>query len=146
MERLVDNIKRSLKNIIMIIVLIFMCGLVIFTMNCAKEHSSSKNKISNVNDSETFKDKLPSDLNEPSQNNDSKEEKPDDNSNMKELPEKPEGDSNMEEPPEKPDGDNSAPNEMPGNDFAKGEPFVMSGSYSTSNILYIICTRRISNI
>ncbi len=138
MERLVDNIKRSLKNIIMIIVLIFMCGLVIFTMNCAKEHSSSKNKISNVNDSETFKDKLPSDLNEPSQNNDSKEEKPDDNSNMKELPEKPEGDSNMEEPPEKPDGDNSTPNEMPGNDFAKGEPFVMSGSYSTSLIYYIL--------
>lgn len=108
MERLVDNMKRSLKNIIMIIVLIFMCGLVIFTMNCAKEHSSSKNKISNVNDSETFKDKLPSDLNEPSQNNDSKEEKPDDNSNMKELPEKPEGDSNMEEPPEKPAGDNTS--------------------------------------
>lgn len=130
--------KRSLKNIIMIIVLIFMCGLVIFTMNCAKEHSSSKNKISNVNDSETFKYKLPSDLNESSQNNDLKEEKTDDNSNMKEPPEKPEGDSNMEEPPENPDGDNSVPNEMPSNDSAKGEPFVMNGSSSISLIYYIL--------
>lgn len=79
-----------------------------------------------------------SDLNESSQNNDSKEEKPDDNSNMKEPPEKPEEDSNMEEPPEKPDGDNSVPNEMPGNDFAKGELFVMSGSSSISLIYYIL--------
>lgn len=79
-----------------------------------------------------------SDLNESSQNNDSKEEKPDDNSNMKEPPEKPEEDSNMEEPPEKPGGDNSVPNEMPGNDFAKGELFVMSGSSSISLIYYIL--------
>ena len=140
--------KRSLKNIIMIVLVILMCGSVVFTMNYAKNNTT--NKMPSMNGGGTPPD-LPSD-NAPgdmktSDGNDSDEDRkepPTDNG------ERLDNNSDMLKPPAKPDGDdNNAPSGMPGNnennsktgnvgEMDNNNDFMMNDSVSISSIYYII--------
>ena len=138
--------KRSLKNIIMIVLVILMCGSIIFTMNYAKSHVTSSNEVPNANGG-GMSPKMPSN------NSNSEMTKPDDNSSSEERKEpptnngeKPDNSSNMGEPPAKPDGDdNNAPSDIPGNNgnnseggMPSGNAPMMNSSASISSIYYII--------
>ena len=138
--------KRSLKNIIMIVLVILMCGSIIFTMNYAKSHVTSSNEMPNANGGGMSPEM-------PSNNSNSEMTKPDDNSSSEERKEpptnngeKPDNGSNMGEPPAKPDGDdNNAPSDIPGNNgnnseggMPSGNAPMMNSSASISSIYYII--------
>ena len=138
--------KRSLKNIIMIVLVMLMCGSIIFTMNYAKGHVTSSNEMPNANGGGT-----PPEM--PSNNSNSEMTKPDDNSSSEERKEpptnngeKPDNSSNMGEPPAKPDGDdNNAPSDMPGNNennseggMPSGNAPMMNSSANISSIYYVI--------
>lgn len=138
--------KRSLKNIIMIILVILMCGSMIFTINYAKSHVTSSNEMPNANGGGT-----PPEM--PNNNSNGEMTKPDDNSSSEERKEpptnngeKPDNSSNIGEPPAKPDGDdNNAPSDMPGNNgnnseggMPSGNAPMMNSSVSISSIYYII--------
>ncbi len=138
--------KRSLKNIIMIVLVILMCGSIVFTMNYAKSHVTSSNEMPNANGGGT-----PPEM--PSNNSNDEMTKTDDNDSSedrKEPPtnngEKPDNSFNMGEPPAKPDGDdNNAPSDMPGNNgnnseggMPSGNAPMMDSSASISSIYYVI--------
>ncbi len=138
--------KRSLKNIIMIVLVILMFGSIIFTMNYAKSHVTSSNEVPNANGGGMSPEM-------PSNNSNSEMTKPDDNSSSEERKEpptnngeKPDNSSNMGEPPAKPDGDdNNAPSDIPGNNgnnseggMPSGNAPMMNSSASISSIYYII--------
>lgn len=138
--------KRSLKNIIMIILVILMCGSMIFTINYAKSHVTSSNEMPNANGGGT-----PPEM--PNNNSNGEMTKPDDNSSSEERKEpptnngeKPDNSSNIGEPPAKPDGDdNNAPSDMPGNNgnnseggMPSGNAPMMNSSVSISSIYYVI--------
>ncbi len=109
--------KRSLKNIIMVVLIVLMFGTIYLTMNYAKNNITVNNEPGNNMEQKEM----------PTGNNDNNMEEPpakpdgDNESNMEEPPEKPEGDNenNMGEPPEKPEGNNESnmgePPEMPNN-------------------------------
>ena len=138
--------KRSLKNIIMIVLVVLMCGSIIFTMNYAKSHVTSSNEMPNANGGGT-----PPEM--PSNNSNDEMTNPDDNSSSEERKEpptnngeKPDNSSNMGEPPAKPDGDdNNAPSDMPGNNgnnseggMPSGNAPMMDSSASISSVYYVI--------
>lgn len=138
--------KRSLKNVIMIVLVILMCGSVVFTMNYAKNHVTSSNEMPNMNDGGT-----PPEM--PSNNSNSEMAKPEDNSSSEERKEpptnngeRPDDNSNMGEPPAKPDGDdNNAPSGMPGDNgnnseggMPSGNVPMMNNNASISYIYYIV--------
>ena len=133
--------KRSLKNIIMIVIVIIMCGSVIFTMNYAKEHVTSSNEMPNMNEGGT-----PPEM--PSDNSNNEMTKPDDDSSSEERKEPPTNSgekkndsSDMEEPPAKPDGDdNNAPSDIPGNNGNNSEGSAPSGNAPTMNSSATIST------
>ena len=140
--------KRSLKNIIMIVLVILMCCSVVFTMNYAKNNTT--NKMPSMNGGGTPPD-LPSD-NAPGDMKTSNGNNTDED--RKEPPtdkgERLDNNSDMEEPPAKPDGDeNNAPNGMPSNnennsktenvgEIDNNNDFIMNDSVSISSIYYII--------
>lgn len=133
--------KRSLKNIIMIVIVVLMCGSIVLTMNYAKNHATSSNQMSNENIGGT-----PPEM--PSDNSNDEMTKPDDNDSSEDKKEPPTNngektDDNMEEPPEKPDGgdDNNAPSDMPSNnnegEIQNNGPMIDNNS-SISSVYYII--------
>ncbi len=140
--------KRSLKNIIMIVLVILMCGSVVFTVNYAKNNTT--NKMPSMNGGGTPPD-LPSDnasgdmkTSDGNNSDEDRKEPPTDNG------ERLDNNSDMLKPPAKPDGDdNNAPSEMPGNnennsktgnvgEIDNNNDFMMNDSDSISSIYYII--------
>ena len=112
--------KRSIKNLIMIIIMLLICGSMIFTMNYPKNHLASSTNSSAPN----------------IQNGGTPPEMPDNNSNSN---------GNMGTPPEKPSDDSGiAPSgEMPNNNEGNkqnGNPPSMNSNAKTSisYIYYII--------
>ena len=92
---------RKTKNIISIVIILLLCGSIVFTGYLSTKSSNTSNNVPNMN-----------------QNGNQPPEMPNGNSEG-EPPEKPDGEmngeqgnnnSNMEEPPEKPDGDNNMVN------------------------------------
>ena len=113
--------KRSLKNIIMVVLVIVMCGFIIFTMNYAKNNATSSNGMPSVGGGET-----------PLQ-------MPDNSKNGEMM--KPENSFSMEEMPAKEDGgDDKTPGDMPGNDIEmkNDNAPMMNNTLSISSIYYII--------
>ena len=113
--------KRSLKNIIMVVLVIVMCGFIIFTMNYAKNNVTSSNGMPSVGGGET-----------PLQ-------MPDNSKNGEMI--KPENSFSMEEMPAKEDGgDDKTPGDMPGNDIEmkNDNAPMMNNTLSISSIYYII--------
>ena len=101
--------KRKTKNSISIVIILLLCGSIVFT-------GYLSTKLSNTNTSNTM----------PTMNNGSQPPEMPNANNQGEPPEKPDGqmneeqgngNSNMEEPPERPNGDNTmgTPPEMPSN-------------------------------
>ncbi len=132
--------KRSIKNIIFIILIILLCGVMFFTVCYAKNNSIQNNKGGMSQNGGT----PPSMPGGSDSNKGTPPEKPSgDNNDMGEPPAKPDGDdtdSNMEEPPARPDEDNnSSSNEkgqMPtGN---PGEQMLEMKKTTISIIYYVI--------
>lgn len=101
--------KRNIKNIIMLILVVLVIGLMVFTMNYAKNHITTNNKeMTNENGTP------------PSMPNNQNNSSNDNNQNSNTPPSKPDGENNNEqnnnntnEPPEKPEGDHQTPPEKP---------------------------------
>ena len=99
--------KRSQKNIVLIILILLVFGSMFMTMNYAKSHVTTNNTMMQGNGPGAMTDNGSND-NSNSGDNDNEKKSTDtnsDTSNMQEPPEKPDGD-NGQTPPEKPDGDN----------------------------------------
>lgn len=105
--------KRTIKNVLMIFLIIIVGVCSYFTMKDVQE-----NKVTTSEKTENFEEGgTPPQMQEEDNKNNMGEppERPDgDTSNMQEPPEKPDDDSNnMQEPPEKPDGDSNNMQEPP---------------------------------
>ena len=119
--------KRILKNIIMILVILVSCGLVVFTMNYAKNHVTSTNK----NDSNVAKEGAnnTNNTNSAAQNNDNNNANggtQENNQNNSKPPEMPNNNANgsngqSSNPPEKPEGDSSNESQNNNSDQTKTE-------------------------
>ena len=118
--------KRTLKNILIILVIIAVGVGSYFTMKSTQKSEAPEQMISeNSNNSK-------GNMGEPPEKSNSG------NSNMQETPEKPDGEnSDMQEPPEKPDGENSDMQEPPemsdGENSNMQEPPEMSNMKEASN-------------
>ena len=148
--------KRNLKNIIMILIAIIMCGMMIFTINYSKNHTTSSKEIANMNEGETPPAKPSNDENgemtkPENSSNETSTNSEESNSKMEEPPAKPSDDTNsemtnsennsnetstndeesnskMEEPPAKPDGDgNNASSDMSKNESISSIYYVIFG-------------------
>ena len=108
--------KRSLKNVICIVLILIMATMTYLTINYAKGHVNNNNEIGNF---ETPPEK-PSGDNE--QGN--PPEKPSGDNEQGNPPEKPSGDNEQGNPPEKSSGDNEQgnPPEKPSGDNEQGNP------------------------
>ena len=142
--------KRSLKNIIMIVLVILMCGSVVFTMNYAKNNTTSSNEMPSMNGGGTPpdlpSDNTPGDMKTSDSNNTDEDRKEPPTDNEERL----DNNSDMLKPLAKPDGDdNNAPNGMHSNNennsktenvgkIDNNNDFIMNDSVSISSIYYII--------
>lgn len=125
--------QRKAKNIISIVIILLLCGSIVFT-------GYLSNKSSNTNNSNNVPNM--------SQNGNQPPEMPNGN-NQGEPPEKPEGgmnneqgngNSNMEEPPEKPDGDNDmgTPPDMSNNNGGMEQMGGQQENNADNNYVYLI--------
>lgn len=122
-----ENImERKTKNIISIVIILLLCGSIIFTGYLSTKSSNSRNNVPNMNQNGGEPPEMPNGNNagEP-------QEKPNG-----EMNEEDNGNPNMEEPPEKPDGDMMNPPEMPDNNGM--EPMEWQEDNTDNNYVYLI--------
>ncbi len=125
--------QRKIKNIISIVIILLLCGSIVFTgyLSTKSSNTNNSNNIPNM-----------------SQNGNQPPEIPNGNSEG-EPPEKPDGEmnniqgnnnSNMEEPPEKPDGDNNmeTPPEIPSNNGGMEQMGEQQDNNADNNYIYLI--------
>ncbi len=121
--------QRKTKNIISIVIILLLCGSIVFTGLSNK--SSNSNNMPNMSQNG----------NQPPEKTDSEmnNEQGNGNSNMEEPPEMPNGD-NQGEPPEKPDGDNSmgTPPDMPNNNGVIEPMGGQPENNTNNNYIYLI--------
>ena len=127
--------QRKTKNIISIVIILLLCGSIVFTGYLSNKSSNTNNTNSN-------------NMSNMNQNGNQPPEIPN-GDNQGEPPEKPEGEMNneqgndnlnMEEPPEKPDGDNSmgTPPEMPNNNGSIEQMGEQEENNANTNYVYLI--------
>ncbi len=122
--------KRSLKNIIMIIILMLSVSGMVFTMNVAK--NNLKVDSSNVQKNNGMPTPPNGDMTPPDMNNNENSDSTDSASENKMTPkEKPDGDSNTNTPPEKP-GENNNSSTSDSTDENKNTPPDMNSSDNTN--------------
>ena len=133
---------RKTKNIISIIIILLLCGSIIFTGYLSTKNNSNNvpNMSQNGSESPTMPNgnsegeppaKPEGEMNNGQENNDQ---------NMEEPPAKPEGNTNMEEPPERPSGDNNVgtPPAMPNNNSSMEPMMEQSENNLNNNYIYLI--------
>ncbi len=124
--------SRKIKNIISIVVILLLCGSIVFTgYLSAKSNTNNSNNISNINQNGSEQPEMPNGDNpgEPPEKPDGKmnNEQGNDNSNMEEPPEMPNVDNNMGTPPD-----------MPNNNGGIEQIGGQQGDNTDNNYVYLI--------
>ena len=128
--------QRKAKNIISIVIILLLCGSIVFT-------GYLSNKSSNTNNSNNVPNMSQNGNQPPEMSNGDNQgeppEKPDEDNNMGTPPEMP-NDDNQGEPPEKPDGDNSmgTPPDMSSNNGGMEQMGEPQTNNANTNYIYLI--------